>query len=110
MKPEAQRIAIAEACGWKPTTDGGICWNSEGEPIVTPPDYLNDLNAMHEVLNMLSDDENAEIWAQLKAIVTNTVTNGNLNRVIPAWRVAKASAAEWSEAFLRARGLWISQN
>ena len=57
MNPEIQRIAIAEACGilncitvieaWKrdkPTRLDGYC---EGQRVAIP-DYLNDLNAMHE--------------------------------------------------------------
>ena len=55
MKPEAQNIAIAEACGWseiistpydpqppKGRECGGANW---GKPI---PNYAGDLNAMHE--------------------------------------------------------------
>lgn len=45
MTPEAQRIAIAEACGWQLL--GGMWHHPIGGFI---PDYLNDLNAMHEPL------------------------------------------------------------
>lgn len=63
MKPEAQRIAIAEACGWKPVYDklnGTYGWRSPlakwwkkyfkhcspaACDIAKLPDYLNDLNA-----------------------------------------------------------------
>lgn len=65
MTPEAQRISIAEACGWQgphhPENIKGMDgWHSQHRGIwwVTPdknrvlisevPDYLNDLNAMHE--------------------------------------------------------------
>jgi hypothetical protein len=50
MSPEAQRIAIAEACGLK-----HVRWD-DGELVhgtacrIRVPDYLNDLNAMHEAV------------------------------------------------------------
>lgn len=64
MKPEAQRIAIAEACGWtnlrqerhRELIVGVPDHFLAGEPPegvimlypTSPPDYLGDLNAMHE--------------------------------------------------------------
>ena len=67
MTDDEMRIAIAEACGWKPykpiTHDG---WpllmtppkkpNKEGW-LETIPDYLNDLNAMHEAEKTFADDD-----------------------------------------------------
>lgn len=52
MKPEQQRIAIAEARGIKPPYKieqglDGKDWQAR-KTIWTIPDYLNDLNAMHE--------------------------------------------------------------
>jgi hypothetical protein len=57
MNPEAQRIAIAEACGMKWTLSDDGWWDgpsgNEGisyeRMLDRLPDYLNDLNAMHEV-------------------------------------------------------------
>ena len=52
MTPEQQRIAIAKVCGWKvEQLASGWLWT---HPNYSPqlntgcPDYLNDLNAMHE--------------------------------------------------------------
>lgn len=60
MSPESQRIAIAEACGW---TFPDYKWGSKGAPSLfgkdssgkygPPPDYLTDLNAMHEAEKVL---------------------------------------------------------
>ncbi len=73
MTPEAQRIAIAEACGWywdkshspqkdrrrliSPAFDVCIVWkNGElGGKVV--PDYLSDLNAMHEAEKVLTENQ-----------------------------------------------------
>lgn len=57
MTHKEQTIAIAEACEWKPTTDGGICWDSDGNAIITPPNYLNDLNAVHHFENHVKQDD-----------------------------------------------------
>ena len=57
MTVEQQRIKIAKACGWKHTPGmwrmvGRIKrdynWVNDEEKLFDPPDYLNDLNAMHE--------------------------------------------------------------
>ena len=63
MTPEAQRIAIAKACGWQDfyteanefrgTPPGTWAYSNrtvyqDGSAPV--PDYLNDLNAMHEAI------------------------------------------------------------
>lgn len=62
MTPEAQRIAIAEFCGWKfdsftnhlgtltTATKPGCGTNNV-------PDYPYDLNAMHEAEKLLRDDQ-----------------------------------------------------
>jgi hypothetical protein len=56
MTPEAQRIAIAEACGWRftdnPVSYGRCAWPKGAHciddwvPVDCIPDYLNDLNVM----------------------------------------------------------------
>lgn len=65
MKPEAQRITIAEACGWRldPMVSldmkevAIMCWIRPGNSdwqTEKLPDYLNDLNAMHEAEKVLT--------------------------------------------------------
>src|SRR5688572_3402540 len=58
MTEDEQRIAIAEACGWikffEPSDrDEGVgkwLWHKGKQNLKQPPDYLNDLNSMHEVV------------------------------------------------------------
>lgn len=70
MNPEEMRIAIARDlnafCGWycnrcrehKNPYDGEtICPDCERDLVPDSLDYLNDLNAIHEVINKLSDEE-----------------------------------------------------
>lgn len=64
MNPEAQRIAIAEHCGWKKQATkvlktGGNKWiwiSPLSHYSAHPPDYLNDLNAMREAVRTLPEN------------------------------------------------------
>lgn len=92
MTPESQRIAIAEACGWMPTVDSGICWDNNGKAIISRPDYLNDLNAMHEAEKVLDYNQLREMEDSVSFQFA----------VYPF----HASARQRAEAFLRTIGKW----
>ena len=51
MTQEQKRIAIAEACGWNEMRDGRWKLGDQVERFL--PDYLNDLNAVHELEKIL---------------------------------------------------------
>jgi len=65
MSPEEQRIAIAEACGlnqlgYMPSVITGkatLVHVGEGMTPCMVPDYLNDLNAMHEAEKVLTKEQ-----------------------------------------------------
>ena len=112
MKPEAQRIAIAEACGWKRDTTHH-CWRSS---TVTGmfndiPSYLTDLNAMHEaekVIPLALHDGWNGYWETLAEITKCGGTSGGEGGD-PSWcyaSMAHATSAQRAEAFLRTLGLW----
>jgi hypothetical protein len=105
MSAEAQRIAIAEACGWtrgKDAISGGESWpvwnkGSQCGSLKTQtlPDYLNDLNAMHEAEKSLTSyDMQSEYFDTLKH-------SFNLE-----WTY-HATAAQRAEAFLKCIGKWV---
>jgi len=100
MKPELQRIAIAEACGWTVINDSlcHITPDRNGEPqiavIARLPDYLTDLNAMHEAEQNIRHDHDS--WGKYLVF---------LSRSAPECRVF-STAAERAEAFLRTVGKW----
>jgi len=106
MTPEAQRIAIAKACGW--TVQYEFPYNrgyppntpTKGVPCTPLPDYLNDLNAMHEAEKVLEGNEQPEFdyvhW--LDKIVPESQH--------PDWALIHATAAQRAEAFLRTIGKW----
>jgi hypothetical protein len=100
MTPEAQRIAIAEACGWT-----NIGWNgvykdwlgsrpNEGRDTYPIPDYLNDLNAMAAAESII-----IKAGAQTIRLYEDALQKFVANIVF-------ATAAQRAEAFLRTLNLW----
>jgi len=94
MTKEEQRIAIAEACGWKTGYRDPEAWH----PL---PDYLNDLNAMHEALKTLNEDQMVSMDHHLDVVVGNG--KQGLNYEYFLW---SATAAQLAEAFLFTIGKW----
>ena len=95
MKPELQRIRIAEACGWHCNQFG--LWGIDFADGVSgsPPDYLNDLNAMHEAEKVLTAEQRR---SYVNRIFNLPVSECESNTF--------ATAAQRAEAFLRAIGKW----
>ena len=85
MTPEQQRIAIAEACG------------EDNDSIYRDliPDYLNDLNAMHEAEKTLTDKAHEEFRLNLYDLIRDD------SRLI-----VSSTASQRAEAFLRTIGKW----
>jgi len=106
MKPEQQRIAIAEACGWKSCVgDSGLVTRYKGTPSETTvrvklPDYLNDLNACAEFENTLNLDEKLIYYQWVLKVVQEQ------ERIPYPCFTVSASASQRAEAFLRALNLW----
>jgi len=88
MTPAAQRIAVA--CGW---TDTQIIDGKYGQSEV--PDYLADLNAMHEAEKMLKGGMRSKYDAELTLICSQ-----DYNFI---W---ESTASQRAEAFLRTIDKW----
>ncbi len=130
MNPDAQRIAIAEACGWTrlPSPHGpGVLgrWtnpsNSYTQNFVAFydkdgfgshggmfPDYLNDLNAMASAVSSCVERTGfpfQEAYTrELRAVVTRR--RRDLNEMQVDFWMAEATAAQRAEAFLKCLGKW----
>jgi hypothetical protein len=107
MTEEQQRIAIAEACGWRE-----ILWSQLTNPREARenkwycrsnaqqicgwiPSYTADLNAMHEAEKVFADDD---LFRGYEA---------QLDKVVPmSERWIFATAAQRAEAFLKTLNLW----
>ena len=119
MKPEQQRIAIAEACGFKITR---VEYDPNGEVervwAETPdswkgkdvrpwlPDFLNDLNAMHEAWCSLDDVRKDEMQMILREIVFKGQPVVRLS-ILGEAIISNATADQRAEAFLRTIGKWV---
>jgi len=108
MSPEAQRIAIAEACGWE---DISAPYSNEREwtgirrngPFrESLPDYLADLNAMHEAWLTLTGDQKVNYFDQLMQVHARDLHAGEVDPYV----MIHADAAQRAEAFLRTIGKW----
>ena len=112
MTPEQQRIAIAEACGWTEISDwgaGGINGKHPKEPWTEViPDYLNDLNAMHEAEKGLNEDQQKLYVERLMGDVHNPISDYCQEYMWDAVYsfCLHATAAQRAEAFLRTLSLW----
>jgi hypothetical protein len=101
MKPEKQRIAIAEACGIVSKDQWGPLYKTARGVLRVCPDYLNDLNAMHQAEMVLSRGEHYNQTGGFGLYVQNLdfVRCGRKHLI-------EATAAERAEAFLRTIGKW----
>ena len=109
MKPEQQRIKIAEALGWKHIQRLQSGWHgcqTQG-PLEELPYYPEDLNAMHEAVSIFDYDQADEFEEHLCDICKRS--NDKKDNPAP-WRFAviNATAAQRAEAFLRTLNLWES--
>ena len=120
MTLEKQRIAIATACGWtnvkiihrsetnkKHSGEDGVIMNGARPPSwgfgsSSIPDYLNDLNACHEMEQGLTVAQRVTYAHQMGLLLSG----GSVGRAVPNWWFIHATAAEKCEAFLRTLGLW----
>jgi hypothetical protein len=120
MTPEAQRIAIAEACGWKNADHPDVMqfkqgWTMPEKWCMDPkgvlqfnhdrPNYLNDLNAMHEAEKVLTDEiENDKFERYCKKLseLCCPIKCGGSG----CGFTITATAAQRAEAFLRTIGKW----
>lgn len=115
MKPQLQRIAIAEACGW--TRFGERCYSDDGAMEITGykdgiwgdiPRYLTDLNAMHEAEKTFDLMSRLIYTKNLKLILKPEYVferHGNQDW-FDVFDFIHASISQRSEAFLRTIGKW----
>lgn len=91
LTPEKQRIKIAELCGYRWLADVHTTINyaflNDAEEMSRVPDYLNDLNAMHEVENTMPEHK----W---------NIYDDILETIVDAGFIWNATAAERAEAFV----------
>jgi hypothetical protein len=113
MKPEAQRIAIAEFCGWTgiTRTKGGslnpnlLWWGYEPKTKanMAVPDYLNDLNAIVDATSRLSSNPQ---WVVDFLNNLRTIVGAQTQRKVSDFLLLHSTCAQRAEALLRTIGKW----
>lgn len=108
MDEQDQRIAIAEACGWhyeRIDADGGCYgWVAPGGGNLQTapdcfPDFLHDLNAMHEAEKALNPVQRRAYIRELWSLYPGNQTEHYYKAIF-------TTAAQRAEAFLRTIGKW----
>ena len=102
MTPEAQQIAIAEACGWEPTPEGHF--HPDNPTGQTPPDYLNNLNAVHDFVSQKFTT--TLMLAEYEYRLRACLADGRPTFEVAGYELANATAAQRAEALLKALNLW----
>ena len=97
MNKEKQKIAIAEACGVVSKDKWGTLYKTPRGVMRDCPDYLVDLNAMHEAEKVFEGYGMRQSYRRNLLIACDT---NDLNEII------SASASQRAEAFLRTIGKW----
>ena len=109
MNPEQQLIAIAEACGWRCAAafkEAVAYWvrpNGMDHETEFIPNYLNDLNAMHDAEKVLTNEQDLEYSCALEQVVGGRFVTNNSEDMR---RLRSATASQRAEAFLRTIGKW----
>ena len=101
MNPEQQRVAIAEACG-KWHSGWPHEYMSQADRLRHIPDYLNDLNAMHEAEKVLG-----ACWpTYCEHLLEIVEPEPRTLEICHRWNLLHATATQRAEAFLRTIGKW----
>jgi hypothetical protein len=109
MTQEQKRIKLAEAGGWKCAEHVAefdkpfalMCWHRPGNAewqTEEPPDYFNDLNAVHELEKVLTNGQRRSYFYHLFG--TQRLDDAEL------WKAVHATAAQRAEALGLTLNLW----
>lgn len=113
MTPDQQRIAIATACGWTDIRRQRLYAGDQdlwGNKLIGSdncrnrlPDYLNDLNACHEMEQVLTEKQQRDFCFRLLLKLVDGSLTSDLN---DHFIFLHATADQRAEAFLRTLDLW----
>jgi len=112
LDKQTQRTEIAKTCGWEhaPENNEDYPWWHPVEKTVSTfdnlPDYLNNLDDMHEAEKVLDD---SKLWDQQKVRYYHELSelfDDCGEPTVNYFNVVNATAAQRAEAFLKTLNLW----
>ena len=106
MNPDKQRIAIAEACGVVSKDHWGALYKTEQGYARDCPDYVYDLNAMHEAEKILTPEYQPAKGESQWSDYLGWLGFCGENKTREVYECVTATAAQRAEAFLRTIGKW----
>ena len=107
MTPEKQQRAIERICGWEAMPEGH--YHPDNPIGQTRPDYLTDLNAMHDAKKVLWDKGFMLEFVNLLVVITcyaKGISWSNVTTDDRQMLIANATAEQEAEAFLKVLGRW----
>jgi cell division septum initiation protein DivIVA len=121
VNPEQQQIAIAEAHGMTNVSlkkghdvyEEFKLFGDRGEGQEEVPDYLNDLNAMHEAEKVLKWEQRKQYHDLLADITGFSYCEADTQEeTYLDWncRICHATAEQRAEALLKTMGLWVEED
>ena len=106
MDKNKQRIKIAEVCGWTEITHIYDGKTPDGKYFTLLPDYLNDLDAMHDAWRTLSVRQKTQFVIILSDLMLDCQSMDFSKNPFTCSCLANANAEQRAEAFLRTLNLW----
>jgi hypothetical protein len=105
MSPDKQRIAIAQACGVVSKDHWGHLYKTEQGYARDCPDYVYDLNAMHEAEKVLTGRQRPFYAIELLGHGSSQSSYWE-NHALDMFEAATTTASQRAKAFLRTVGKW----
>jgi hypothetical protein len=106
MSPDKQNIAIAEACGVVSKDHWGPLYKTDRGYVRDCPEYVCDLNAMHEAEKVLTPEYQPAKGESQWSDYLGWLGFCGENKTREVYECVTASAAQRAEAFLRTVKKW----
>lgn len=111
MTISAQRLAIAQACGWfnlHTSATGDLIGSHDAEDtLALVPDYTSDLNAMHEAEKTMTEKQCFLFQVELSKAMFGDKGEETPETIAGRW-LTHATAAQRAVAVLRTLGKWTN--
>lgn len=96
---------VAALCGWRPTTVGDLCWDSNGNAIIIYPNYAGSLDMCREFEGLIKKSTEYDMRDYIINLEDASKARGS-GWDWRSFQLTTATPLERCEAFLRLKGQW----